>query len=78
MTSFRHRKSQTWKKLFFVRRPIFGVEKCPQIQIDPKHKYLKLHFFLLYQIFSNKNLLIVDNNADLWTLMGENCKKIVV
>ena len=29
--------SQTWKKLIFVRNPIFGIEKCPQIQIVPKH-----------------------------------------
>ena len=28
---------QTWKKLIFVRKPIFGVEKCLQIHIVPKH-----------------------------------------
>ena len=79
--NFRELRSrrQTWKKLFFDRKPIFGVEKCPQIKIDPKHiKVPKIAIFLLYQIFSNKNALNVDNNADLWALMGENCKKIVV
>ena len=57
---------------------IFGVEKCPQILIVPKHiEVPKIEIFPLYQIFSDKNGFIVDNNADLWTLMGENCKKIV-
>ena len=28
---------QTWKKLIFVRKPILGVEKYPQIHIVPKH-----------------------------------------
>ena len=28
---------QTWKKLIFIRKPKFGVEKCLQIQKDPKH-----------------------------------------
>ena len=67
------------EKLIFARKPIFGFEKSPQIQILPKHiKVPKIAFFPLYQIVSNKNGLIVDNNADLWALMGENYKKIVV
>ena len=58
-------QAQTWKKLFFTRKPIFRVKKCPQIQIDPKHiKVPKIAIFLLYQIFSNKNALIVDINKD--------------
>ena len=30
---------------------------------------------MILDIFK-QNALIVDNNADLWPLMGENCKKI--
>ena len=37
---------QTWKKFIFVRKPIFGVEKCPQIQIVPRHiKVPKIEIF---------------------------------
>ena len=70
---------QTWKKLIFVRKPIFGVEKCPQIHIVPKHiKVSKVELFPMYEIFSRKNGLFVDNNEDLWALIGKNCKKSVV
>ena len=66
-------KIQTWEKLIFVCKPIFGVEKFPQIY---KHiKVPKIVIFPLYQIFCNKNRLIGNNNADLWALMGKNCKK---
>ena len=37
-----------------------------------------MQFFSKQYIFSNKNGLIVTNNADLWELMGIDCKKIVV
>ena len=34
---------QTWKKLIFVHKPIFVVEKCPQIHMIHKHiKVLKM------------------------------------
>ena len=42
---------QTWKKLIFARKPIFGVEKCPQIQIDPKH--LKVSKTAIFSIISD-------------------------
>ena len=72
-------QKQTWKKLIFVCKPIFGVGKCPPIHIILKHiKVPEIAFFPLYQIVSNKKRSIVDNNADLWVLMGEKCKKIVV
>ena len=41
-------------------------------------KVPKIAFFYIVSVFSNKIALIVDNNADLWALMGGNCKKIVV
>ena len=76
--SFTQADPQTWKKLIFVCKPIIGFEKCLQIQIVLKHiKLLKMAIFKSYQIFSSKNELIVDNNADLSTLMGEICNKIV-
>ena len=36
----------------------------------PQH--IKLPKMTLYQLFSDKIGLIVDNNADLWALMGKN------
>ena len=33
----RYYSHQTWKKLIFVRKPIFQIEKCPQIHIFPNH-----------------------------------------
>ena len=42
-------QEQTWKKLILVRKPIFRVEKCPQIQRIPKHiKVPKQEFFPHY------------------------------
>ena len=38
----------------------------------------KIAIFLLYQIFSNKNGLIADNNAHLLVLISKDCNKIVV
>ena len=43
--------TQTWKKLIFVRKPIFGVEKCPQIQIVPKH--IKVPDIAIFSIISD-------------------------
>ena len=44
-------KGQTWKKLIFVRKPIFGVEKCPQIHIVPKHiKVPKIPIFSMISV----------------------------
>ena len=58
---------QTYKKMIFVRKPIFRVEECPQIHIVPKDiKVNKIALFPLYQIFSNKDGLIVDNIADIF------------
>ena len=65
---------QTWKKLIFSCKPIFGVGKYPHIHIVSQH--IKMPRFAIYQIFSNKNGLIVDNNADLWALMCKNCNKM--
>ena len=42
---------QTWKKLIFVRKPIFGVEKYPQIHIVPK--YIKLPRIAIFSIISD-------------------------
>ena len=76
LTRLSWHKIQTWEKLIFVRKPVFGVEKFPQIY---KHiKVPKIVIFPLYQIFSNKNGSILDKYADVWALMGKNCKKIVV
>ena len=48
--------TQTWKKLIFVRKPIFGIEKRPQIHSDSMHmKVRKIAIFPIYQIFSNRN-----------------------
>ena len=70
---------QTWKKWIFVRKAIFSFEKCPQIQIIPKH--IKLPWIAIFPrnwIFSYKNELIVDRNVNLWALSGKNCQKYVV
>ena len=32
---------QTWKKLILVHKPIFGVEKCPQIQVVSNNKDMR-------------------------------------
>ena len=44
------------KVVFFARKPIFRVEKCPQIQIDPKHiKVPKIAIFsIISDIFKQK------------------------
>ena len=40
---------QTWKKFIFVRKPNFGVEKCPQFHKVPKPiKGPKIAIFPLY------------------------------
>ena len=65
--------------MIFVRKPIFGVEKRPQIHIVPKHiKVSNIAFFPLISDMLKKNGLMVDNDADLWALMCRNHKKIVV
>ena len=44
-------QAQTWNTLIFVRKPIFGVEKCPQIQIGPKH--IKVSEIIILSIISD-------------------------
>ena len=56
--------SQTWKKLFFVRKPIFWVEKCPQIQIVPKH--IKVPKTAIFFYYITHFLTIMDK---LWIIM---------
>ena len=64
---------QTWKKLIFVRKSIFGVKKCVLIPIDPKNIKVPNNSIIFLQKW-----LIVDRNADSWALLGKYCKKIVV
>ena len=47
---------QTRKKLIFVRKPIFRIEKCPQIHIFPNHtKVTYIDFFpKILEIFEEK------------------------
>ena len=47
---------QTRKKLLFVRKPIFRIEKCPQIHIFPNHtKVTYIDFFpKILEIFEEK------------------------
>ena len=46
------------EKSFFVRKPIFGVEKCPQIQINPKHiKVPKIAFFSMISDISEQKCI---------------------
>ena len=67
------------EKLYFRPQANFWVEKCSQFHIVLKHiKVPKIEIFSSHQIFSKKNRLIVDNNADSWALMGKSCKNIVV
>ena len=51
--------NQTRKKLLFVHKQIFRMEKCPQIQAFPKKKLNRI-FSPIYWIFLKKNTLIVD------------------
>ena len=70
----RHQKSWFSSASQFWRLKMSKTHKVPKAYL----KCLKSNFFPLYQIFSNKNVLIVDNYTDLWDWMGKNCKKIVV
>ena len=49
----RESRQQTWKKLIYVHNPTFGVEKCPLIQIDPKHINVHKITIFIYEIFLN-------------------------
>ena len=48
--------SSDMEKLIFARKPIFGVEKCPQIQGIPKRiKVLKREFlFIIHTVWANE------------------------
>ena len=65
------------KSSFLSASQFSGVEKCPQIQIVPRHiKVPKIAiFFPIFQMFSVK---IGDNNAERCALMCKTCMKIVV
>ena len=79
MCTHEHSCTQTWKKLIFVRKPIFQVKKCPQIHIFPNHiKLPKLQFLPVHFISLNKNRLIVDWYWRLVDINGQKLRKIVV
>ena len=64
--------TQTWKKLIFVRKLIFWIEKCPQIHIFPNHIIFAqiTTFFHCIGYFLAKIDQLWTNIGDLWPLIG--------
>ena len=73
------RRVRHGKSLFLPASQSSGLKNVRKfIKILSIQKCQKLQFFPIISDISCKKGLIVHNNAELWALMGKNCKTIVL